>query len=305
MRAPRRSGSSRKGPCTLGGARLPAQGRGAIVHLREDVGEAFEIGLAGTQLLLGIAAADMKPGYARRFLQHGATLGGLAAMTAEILPWLTSAGLWGPVAASAKTKATSLGAHVAAIGAIGAACAALDAADDLQLTVGAHVDGGDGFARLTRREQADLGKVARRAGGGTAKITASMPPPRIDLGLDSPITQRIASSRFDLPQPLGPTMPVSPRLDPQLGGFDEALEAGQLEAADLHRSVHRMRLGRRRAPTVLSVRLASMPPRAQSGRSAQTPAAASRAFSVGQAAVFSSRFPLRMNEGVPGNRDIS
>src|SRR3546814_5959724 len=37
-----------------------------------------------------------------------------------------------------------------------------------------------------------------------------MPPPRIDLGLDSPMTQRIASSRFDLPQPLGPTAPVSP-----------------------------------------------------------------------------------------------
>ena len=26
----------------------------------------------------------------------------------------------------------------------------------------------------------------------------------------SPITQRSASTRFDLPQPLGPTMPVSP-----------------------------------------------------------------------------------------------
>src|SRR3546814_15471778 len=43
-----------------------------------------------------------------------------------------------------------------------------------------------------------------------SKLTSSMPPPRIDLGLDSPITQRIASSRFDLPQPLGPTTPVSP-----------------------------------------------------------------------------------------------
>src|SRR5687768_4298741 len=37
-----------------------------------------------------------------------------------------------------------------------------------------------------------------------------MPPPRSDLGLPSPITQRIASSRFDLPQPLGPTTPVRP-----------------------------------------------------------------------------------------------
>ena len=43
-----------------------------------------------------------------------------------------------------------------------------------------------------------------------AKMTSSMPPPRIDLGEDSPITQRIASSRLDLPQPLGPTTPVNP-----------------------------------------------------------------------------------------------
>ena len=34
--------------------------------------------------------------------------------------------------------------------------------------------------------------------------------PRIDLGLDSPITQRIASRTLDLPQPFGPTIPVSP-----------------------------------------------------------------------------------------------
>src|SRR6476659_5624723 len=43
-----------------------------------------------------------------------------------------------------------------------------------------------------------------------ANITSSMPPPRSDLGLDSPIVQRIASKRFDLPQPFGPTTPVRP-----------------------------------------------------------------------------------------------
>ena len=43
-----------------------------------------------------------------------------------------------------------------------------------------------------------------------AKMTSSMPAPRIDLGELSPITQRIASSTFDLPQPFGPTTPVRP-----------------------------------------------------------------------------------------------
>jgi hypothetical protein len=43
-----------------------------------------------------------------------------------------------------------------------------------------------------------------------AKITSSISPPRRRLAEPSPITQRKASTRLDLPQPFGPTMPVSP-----------------------------------------------------------------------------------------------
>src|ERR1700761_4916954 len=43
-----------------------------------------------------------------------------------------------------------------------------------------------------------------------AKITSSIPPARMALAELAPITQRRASSRLDLPQPLGPTMPVRP-----------------------------------------------------------------------------------------------
>ena len=42
------------------------------------------------------------------------------------------------------------------------------------------------------------------------KITSSMSAARIALCEASPITQRSASTRLDLPQPFGPTMPVSP-----------------------------------------------------------------------------------------------
>src|SRR5690349_15401395 len=42
------------------------------------------------------------------------------------------------------------------------------------------------------------------------KITSSMDDARMDLCEDSPMTQRNASTRFDLPQPLGPTTPVRP-----------------------------------------------------------------------------------------------
>ena len=41
-------------------------------------------------------------------------------------------------------------------------------------------------------------------------MTSSMPEPRMFLNDVSPITQRRASTRFDLPQPLGPTTPVRP-----------------------------------------------------------------------------------------------
>src|ERR1700710_2690818 len=43
-----------------------------------------------------------------------------------------------------------------------------------------------------------------------AKITASMSAARSDLCEVSPITQRSASTRLDLPQPFGPTTPVRP-----------------------------------------------------------------------------------------------
>src|SRR5579864_4323931 len=42
------------------------------------------------------------------------------------------------------------------------------------------------------------------------KMTSSMVPPRRDLALCSPSTQVIASDRLLLPQPLGPTMAVTP-----------------------------------------------------------------------------------------------
>src|SRR4051812_16606981 len=51
-----------------------------------------------------------------------------------------------------------------------------------------------------------------RAGLGPAppKMTSSIPSARMALAELAPMTQRRASSRLDLPQPFGPTMPVSP-----------------------------------------------------------------------------------------------
>ena len=66
------------------------------------------------------------------------------------------------------------------------------------------------------------------------KITSSMPEARMALNELSPITQRSASTRFDLPQPFGPTTPVRPGLDLELGRVAEALEAGQAQPIEFH-----------------------------------------------------------------------
>src|SRR5690242_17104038 len=60
-------------------------------------------------------------------------------------------------------------------------------------------------ARIATSAKARAGRV-----DVPAKITSSIPAPRSDRAEVSPIAQRSASSRLDLPQPLGPTTPVRP-----------------------------------------------------------------------------------------------
>ena len=56
----------------------------------------------------------------------------------------------------------------------------------------------------------------------------------MDLCEDSPITQRSASTKFDLPQPFGPTTPVKSGFDQEIGRFDERLEAEQAQSCEFH-----------------------------------------------------------------------
>src|ERR1700761_631169 len=63
-------------------------------------------------------------------------------------------------------------------------------------------------ALLSRSPTSALLREGRRP--EPAKMTSSMPEARMFLNELSPITQRRASTRFDLPHPFGPTTPVSP-----------------------------------------------------------------------------------------------
>ena len=61
-----------------------------------------------------------------------------------------------------------------------------------------------------------------------AKITSSIPPPRMAVGRFSPITQRKASSKLDFPHPLGPTTPVKPSLMTSSVGSTKLLKPDNL-----------------------------------------------------------------------------
>ncbi len=128
---------------------------------------------------------------------------GLAAITAPIRPWLTKAGEWAPVAASANSSWTSRPRT---------SRPSSRYADPAPRSI----------RRTTSRSSAPSAAAASissdtsaKSRGGRvvvpAKMTSSIPAPRSDLAEPSPIVQRSASRRFDLPQPLGPTTPVSPR----------------------------------------------------------------------------------------------
>ena len=213
----------------LGCARLPAQRRGALFLVAKNFVEPREIGLGRAQLLLGILAADVQARDAGGFLQHCRRSAGLAAMTAPIRPWLTSAGECAPVAASANSKRDVLGADVAAVDAVGRAGAALDPADDLAFASAAVVAAAARSSRIETSAKSRGGRVAV-----PAKITSSMPPPRSDLGLELAHRPADRFEQVGLAAAVGADDAGQAGLDPQLGRLDEALEAAELEPSDAH-----------------------------------------------------------------------
>src|SRR5215203_5704626 len=129
---------------------------------------------------------------------------GLAEMIEPTLPWLTSAGECAPVAASANSSETSL-----ARTSLPSIRYAEPAPRSMRRVTSLSPSAPSASPTRSRRiETSAKSRGGRRA--VPAKITSSMPPPRSDFGLPSPITQRMASRRLDLPHPFGPTTPVSP-----------------------------------------------------------------------------------------------
>jgi len=68
-----------------------------------------------------------------------------------------------------------------------------------------------------------------------AKITSSISLPRTEVGRVSPITQRNASNRLDLPQPFGPTTAVSPGSTKSSVGSTKDLKPESLSRVNFNR----------------------------------------------------------------------
>ena len=148
-------------------------------------------------------------------------------MIAPIRFWLTSAGRVRARRRVREHERHVALAHVAPVHAIGGARAALDPAHDLELVA----------VLRPLDEDRDLGEVARAGRVAVpAKITSSMPPPRSDFGerLAHDPANRLEQVRLAAAIGADDRRSV-PARSLQLGGFDEALEAGQAQPRHAHR----------------------------------------------------------------------
>src|SRR3546814_15107404 len=112
---------------------LPPERTGPVFHFAQNFVQAGKVGFGSLEFLLGIPAADVKAGDACRLFQHHASFCGLGrnggsnlALTYERRAMCARGGI-------GEDQRHVFGPHIAAIGAISAASAAFDPANDLQL----------------------------------------------------------------------------------------------------------------------------------------------------------------------------
>ena len=218
----------------FGGAGLTTQGIGARVHVQQYFGEPGKIGFGRAQFLLGILAPDMQARNPGRFLQHGAPFlgagsddGGDSALADQRRAVRAGGGV-------GKDQRHILGAHVAAIGAIGAACAALDPAGDLQFAVRAYIHGGKKLTLFLHRQERDFGKIALGPGGGAGEDHILHAAAAHGFGAGFAHDPAYGFQQVGLAAAIGADNAGQAGFNAQFGRIDEAFEAGKLEPLYLH-----------------------------------------------------------------------
>ena len=178
-------------------------------------------------------AAGVQAGNAGGFFEHAAALLGLGLDDLADAALVHQRGRARAGRGVGEQDLHVAGAHLAAVDAVGGARLALDPARDVEGLVLVEL------GRRLARAVVDLASRLRRVLRDgrllvPAKITSSMSAARSDLCEVSPITQRSASTRFDLPQPFGPTTPVSPGSIRKSVGSTKDLKPMQPQPREFH-----------------------------------------------------------------------
>ncbi len=210
----------------VGGARLAPERGDARVLVGDHRVEPGEIGLGRAQPGLGVLAADVQPGDPRRILEHRAAIGGFGGDHRADPALADQRGAVRARRGIGEEQPDILRADVAAVDPVGGARAAFDPADHLAFV--------DSRRPGDLREDRDLGKIARRArrGAGEDDVLHPRSAQRLGARLAHRPAERLEQVR--LAAAVRPDDAGQPGFDPEVGGFDEALEPGDAEAFDLH-----------------------------------------------------------------------
>ncbi|EHJ60788.1 hypothetical protein NSU_2170 [Novosphingobium pentaromativorans US6-1] len=217
-----------EGLVLLGRPGLAAQRGDLLVEPGHDVFEAGKVGFGRAQLLLGVLAAHVEAGDASCFFQHRAAFGRFGGDDCGDLALTDQRGRMRAGRGVGEDQRHVLGAHVAAVDAIGAARPALDPAHDFKLFALA-VDGG-GLAG-----QDDFGEAARGAAGGAGEDHVFHAAAAHRLGRAFAHDPADRFEKVGLAAAVGADDAGQPRLDAQFGRLYEALESTELEPPYAHR----------------------------------------------------------------------
>jgi hypothetical protein len=203
-----------KQPVPLGRTRLPPQRSDALLHIGNDLVQTGEVRLGRAELLLGILAADVQPGDARRLLQHLSAFLRPGGDDCADPPLADQRGGVCPRCGIGEQQGDILRPRIAPVDPVRGSRAALDPADHLDLVT------------VALCQDRHFSEVARGAGCGAGEDhvfhagTAQRPGRSLAHGP----SHRFQQVRFSAA--IGADDTRQPRLDAKFSRLYKALEAG-------------------------------------------------------------------------------
>ena len=197
-----------------------------------DVVEAFQVGFGAAQTQLGLVAAGMEAGDAGGLLQEGAPIDGLGGDDGADAALADQRRRARPGGRIGEQEVDVAGPHLLAVDAVGGTASALDTAADLKLFEFVE-SGGRGAFRVVQAEQ-HLGDVARRTVGGAAKDDV------VHFAAAHLLGRRLAHNpaqtldQVRLAATVGADDAGQAGLNEEFRGFDEGLESGEPQLAELY-----------------------------------------------------------------------